>query len=113
MLIGVERQTPSGDRRRLDDRRRRLAERREAVDELLEVPDVAHVRLEEEAVLAGDAVALDDLRRGLRDLGDLRELARRRPDADDRGQRVAEGARVDLGAVAGDDAVGLEALHAL
>ena len=43
----------------------------------------------------------------------LRELADRRLDADDRGERVAERARVDLGAVAGDHADLLEAPHAL
>ena len=39
--------------------------------------------------------------------------SRVRLDADDRGQRVAERPRVDLGAVAGDHAVPLEPLDAL
>src|SRR4051794_21188649 len=99
--------------RGLDDRRRRLAEDHEAVDELLQVLDVAHRRLHEEAVLAGDAVALHDLRRRARELGHLGDLTRRGPDADDRGERVAERPRVDLGVVAGDRAVALEPLHAL
>ena len=51
--------------------------------------------LHEEAVLAGDAVALDDLGRLARELGDLRELARRRADADHGAEREAERARVD------------------
>ena len=72
----------------------------ELVDHLLEVLDVAHVRLHEVAVLAGDAVALDDLGRPLGQLGDLAQLARRGADADDHAEREAERARVDLGAVA-------------
>ena len=74
---------------------------------------VAHVDLHVEAVLAGHAVALDDLGRGLRDLGDLRDLARRGAHADDRGEREAERARVHVGAVAGDRAVALEPGQAL
>ena len=53
----------------------------EPVDHLLEVGDVAHVERHDEAVLAGDPVALDDLRRLARELGDLRELTAARPDA--------------------------------
>ena len=56
------RQAAAGHRRRLDDRRRRLPVDQEAVDHLLQVLDVPHVQLEEEAVLAGDPVALDHLR---------------------------------------------------
>ena len=52
-----------GDRRRLQDRRRRLAVEREAVDDLLEVLDVADVGADQVAVLAGHAQALDDLGR--------------------------------------------------
>jgi inner membrane transporter RhtA len=63
------------------------------------------VELHEEAVLAGDPVALDDLGRRARELGDLRQLARRRADAEDRGERVAERPRVDRGVVARDHAV--------
>src|SRR5919198_335881 len=97
----------------LDDRRRRLAEHHEAVDDLLEVLDVAHRRLHEEAVLAGDAMALDDLGRLARELGDLGDLARRRADADHHGERIAERPRVDPGVVADDRAVALEPLDAL
>src|SRR5919109_5151666 len=77
-------------RGRLDDRGRGLAVDHEAVDELLEVLDVAHGRLHEEAVFAGDAVALDDLGRVAGELGDLVDLARRRADADHGGERVAD-----------------------
>src|SRR5689334_10975146 len=92
ILIGFERQAAPGDGRGLHDRRGRLPERGEPVDELLEVRDVADVGLQEEAVLAGDAVALDDLGRRVRDLGDLGQLPRCGAHADHRGERVAEGA---------------------
>src|SRR3954471_24478123 len=49
--------------RRLHDRRGGLPVGHEAVDDLLEVVDVAKVELHEEAVLAGDAMALGHLRR--------------------------------------------------
>src|SRR5215212_11188208 len=101
------------DRRRLHDRGGGLAVDDEAVDELLQVLDVAHRRLHEEAVLAGDAVALDDLGRRARQVGDLVDLARGRADADHRRQRVAERARIHAGVVAGDNAVALEPLDAL
>ena len=78
------------DRRGLHDRGRRLPEERERVDHLLEVLHVAHVQLQEEAVVARDPVALDDLGRVAGELGDLRELARRRADAQDRRQREPE-----------------------
>src|SRR5918996_6380140 len=91
----TEVEPPPWHRGRLDDRGRRLAVRDEAVDDLLEVLDRADVRLHEEAVLAGDAVALDDLGRVAREVGDRAQLARRRADANDRRQREAELARVD------------------
>ena len=71
------------------------------------------MHLEEEAVLAGDAVALDHLRALTRDLADLLELTRRRRDADDRCDREAERDGVDVDAVATDHTLALEALHAL
>jgi hypothetical protein len=46
------------------------------------------------------------------ELGDPLQLPGRRLDADDRGQLVPERAGIDLGAVAGDHARALEALHA-
>src|SRR3954454_6338597 len=105
--------TAPRDRRGLDDRRRRLPVQREAVDDLLQVRDVAHVGGHHEAVLARDAAAVDDLLGALRQLGDLGQLARRGAHADDRAQRVAERPRVDERAVAGDDAGVLEAAHAV
>src|SRR5204863_7560238 len=58
-------------------------------------------------------MALADLGDLERKLGDPRELTRGRLDANDRGQLVTERARVELGAVAGDDARLLEALDPL
>src|SRR5436190_18008695 len=74
----------------------------EAVDDLLEVLHVADVRREDEAVLARDAMAFDDLGGALGEPGDLRQLPRRGADADDRGQGVAERAGIDRRAVARD-----------
>src|SRR5262245_18504071 len=58
----------------------------------------------DEAVVAGDAVALDDLRQLPQQLGDCRDLARRRADADTGRQGIAERRRIDLDREALDDA---------
>jgi len=71
------------------------------------------VRLDQVAVLAGDPVAFDDLGHAAHELGDLVDLAGRRPDADDGAQRVAEGRGVDGGVVALDHARALETLEPL
>jgi hypothetical protein len=70
------------------------------------------VQLQQEAVLAGDAVAGDHFRCSARDLRDLAQLLRGRADPDDRADRIAERLRLDVGVVAGDDAAALEARHA-
>src|SRR4051794_4297536 len=101
------------DGRLLHDRRGGLPVDRELVDDLLEVLDVAQPGLHEVAVLAGDAVALDDLGRALGELGALVELAGRRANSDDRAEREAEGTRVDVSVIAGDDAGLLEPGEAL
>src|SRR5215211_7727722 len=58
-------------------------------------------------------MALDDLRGLTRQPGDVLDLARRGADADDRAQREAERARVDLGPVAGDGPALLKPLKPL
>src|SRR5438128_6248251 len=57
----AERQWPRLDGRGMDDRRRRLAEDDEAVEDVLEIVQRAELEPDEEAVVAGDPVALDDL----------------------------------------------------
>src|SRR4051812_31949949 len=94
--------------RLLHDRRGGLTVDRELVNDLLEVLDVAHPSLHEVAVLAGDAVALDHLGRALGELGTLVQLAGRRANPHDRAEREAEGTRVYVSVVAGDDAGPLE-----
>ena len=71
------------------------------------------MELHVEAVLAGHAVALDDLGRRARDVGDGGDLPRRRAHPQHGGERVAERARLDVDAVAGDHAVALEPAQAL
>ena len=71
------------------------------------------MRLHEEAILAGDAVAFDDLGARARDLGHALQLPRRGADAHDRAEAVAERAGVDFRAVARDAALVLQALEAL
>jgi hypothetical protein len=71
------------------------------------------VDLDEEAVLAGDPVALADLVNPAGQLGDPGQLARRGPDPDERGDRQAERGRIDLQAVAGDHAGPFQALNSL
>jgi hypothetical protein len=71
------------------------------------------VDLDEEAVLSGDPIALAELVHPAGQLGDPGQLARGGPDPDERGDRQAERGRVDLRAVAGDDAGALQALDPL
>jgi hypothetical protein len=71
------------------------------------------VELEEEAVLARDTEALDDLRCGTGDLGDPLQLPARGPHAHDGCDRVADRFRVDDGLVPGDHTRPFEPLHTL
>src|ERR1700733_13205728 len=61
-LSGVRRRVPARNRRGVDDRGRRLAVEQKPVEHLGEVLDRREVELDVEAVLAGDPVALGDLR---------------------------------------------------
>ena len=109
----LKRERARADGRRMDDRRGRLPVENEAVEDGFELLHGPEMELHEEAVFAGDPVALDDLRDLLGDLGDLVELARGGADANDRGERVADrlrvGRRVSLSPPAGP----LEPLDAL
>src|SRR5579863_4488020 len=87
------------DRRRLNDRGRGPAVRGEQVQDRFEVVDRTQVNLHEEAVFAGDPVALGDVRHLAGDPGDEPQSPARRADPDDGADRVPEGARADLGAV--------------
>src|SRR6266498_1842691 len=102
--VVVERWVAPGDWRGVDQRCGRLAVGEEAVEQAAELVDRAQMDLEEEAVLAGDAMTLADLGDLGGKLGDPRQLAGGGLDPDDRGQLVAEPAQIELGAVAGDDA---------
>src|SRR3954447_4650027 len=111
-LAGLDGNTAPRNRRRLHDRRGRLTEDHEAVDHLFEVRHVAHVRLHEVTVVARHPLALDHLLRLARALGDVRQLAGRRPHADHGGQREPECLRVHIRVVGTNDPVRLEPLQA-
>src|SRR5512133_1889241 len=112
-IASVERQRTSRDRRRVDDRRGRLAEHDETVEDPLEVVHRPEVQLHEEAVLARDPVAVDDLGNLSRQLRDLLKLAGRRSNANDCGDWKPDCLRIDFGAVGRDHAGALEPLDAL
>src|SRR4051812_40503811 len=105
-LAAVDRDAAPRNRRGLDDRGRRLPEDDEAVDHFLEVGHIAHVGLHEVTVVAGHAVALDNLLGLAREVGHVRELPGCRAYADDRGQCKAEGAWVDVRLIRAQDTVG-------
>src|SRR3954453_5796228 len=111
--LPADRDSAPWDGRRLDDRRRRLTQDDEAVDDLFEMRHVPYVRLHEITVVAGHAVALDDLVGLARELGHVGELTGRRPNADDDRQRETERARVDVGLVGADDPARFESLKPL
>ncbi|MDX6571513.1 MAG: inner rane transporter RhtA [Gaiellales bacterium] len=73
----------------------------------------AHVSLHEEAILTRDAMALDDLRAGSGQLAHALQLTSGRPNADHRAEGIAQCSRIDIGAIAPDHALALEALQAL
>src|SRR5438093_50664 len=104
LLVAVERRVAPRNRRGIDQGGRRLAVGEEAVEQRAELPDRAQVNLEEETVLARNAMAFAHLRDLQRELRDPLQLARGGLDPHDRRQLVAEGAGIDLGAVTGYDA---------
>ena len=84
-----------------------------ALEDAVEVGDVADLHAHEQAVLTGDLVALDDLGLPVRDLlGDL-PVPQGGPDADPGGDGVAERRGVDVEPVPPDHPEALEALHPL
>ncbi len=83
------------------------------VNDLFKVFDRAHVRVHDVAVVAGDASALDNFGRVSGDVSDAVQLPWGGADADHRAQGEAEGAGIELGVVAENDLIVLEALEAL
>src|SRR5437867_231375 len=116
-LGGVERELYTLGVRREDDHGlgpRHAIERADLADEALERRGVLGLHLEEQRVLAGHVVALEHVaERGHLAL-EVADPARVRDEHPDEGGDVeAEPARVQDGAVTGDDARGLELLDAL
>lgn len=85
----------------------------ETVEDLLEPVYLGDVNLHQEAVFAGDAVALDDLGSSLGEFDDAPKLAGSRTNANERGHRVAERPWIYVEPVSGDDPGLLQPLHAL
>src|SRR5207247_6347464 len=113
LVLALERRVAPRDGGGVDQGGRRLAVGEEAVEQRVELVDRMQVNLEEETVLARDAMALAYLRDFQRQLRDPRQLALGGLGPDNRCQLVAKGARIDFGAVTGDHARTLEALHTL
>jgi len=84
----------------------------EAVEETVELVHGREVYLENEAVLACDAVALHHLGDSARQLGDFGQPARVGPDPHVGGQGQPERGRVEVEAVAPNDARLLQPAHA-
>jgi len=68
----------------------------ELVEHFVEVVDRRQIDLQHKAVLARHAMAFDDLRQGLRQRGDVGQLARRRAHADIGCNRIAQRHRVQF-----------------
>src|SRR4029450_9975464 len=112
LTASVERQRTSGHGRRVDDRGRRLAENDETVEDRLEIVHRPEVQLHEKTVLSGYPMAIDDLGNLACELRDLLQLARRRPNSYDRGNRKPDRLRINLSVITGDHAGALEPLDA-
>jgi hypothetical protein len=106
---GRSRRDRGGD----DERAGGLAVHQQPVEHVLQGADGGDVNLQQEAVLAGDAVALADLREAGGQLGDLGKLPRPGPDPHPGGHRQPDGGGIDLQAVAADDPRLLQARHPL
>ncbi|MDR8954331.1 hypothetical protein FEP76_02828 [Burkholderia multivorans] len=75
--------------------------------------DRAQIEAADEAVVARHLVAFDEFGNAPQQFLDEMQLAGQRLHADDRLQRVAERARIELDGEAGDHALCLEAPHAV
>lgn len=91
-----QRQAARGHGRRLDDRCRRLPVCEEAIEQFVEAVQSRQMRLEDEAVFAGNAMTLAYLRQAPGKLHDLAELSRHRPDPDEHRDRQAERLGIEL-----------------
>ena len=111
--MGLQRELAWRNGRRLCDRRRRLSMYKEAIEQAIEIIKARQVRLEYEAILAGNTVTFDNIRNIARKLRDLRKLPRHRFHANKYGDFVAERSRIELRLVPTNDAGLLKALHTL
>src|SRR6266478_4179331 len=102
-ILAGQRQEAARDRRGLHQRRRRLPIGEERIEHAVQVVQALEIDLEDEAILAGNAIAFDDLRHRLSKLGDLGELPGHWPDTHEGGDRIAEGPRIDVQTIALDD----------
>src|ERR1700722_18860342 len=103
------RRTPF-DQRGLNDRGRGHCVRDNLIDEPLQVLDRLQMRSGDKAILAGYAIAFDDLGQRPQNVRDRAEFARNWPNAQPGGDGQAERSRVDRRRIAFDHARFLEAL---
>ena len=95
-----QRQVACGNGRRLNQRGGRLSESKKFVQQIVEPLQRRHMRLHDETILAGDAMALDHLGRTLRQCSDLSQLTGHWAHADENRNGVAECGRIDIDPVA-------------
>lgn len=111
--IGDGRRRSPANRRRIDERGRGFTVDQKAVEQVAEVIDRAQMDLQVEAVLTCDAMALANFGNRPGKFLDPAQVAADRLDADDGRQLVAEGPRIDLRPVTGDDSRLLKPPYAL
>jgi hypothetical protein len=105
-------QRPRRNRGRLDDGCRRLPMSLERVQHAVERSDALELKTHDETVFSGYPMAFDDAGRILRQLDDLLQLTRRRPDSHHDRHRIAEEFRIEIEPDSADEAGILEALDA-
>ncbi len=100
----AQRRQPAAHRVRLDDSGVGLGELGHALQDAVQVGDRAQHHARDEAVVARDLVAFHELRDLLDQPLDPPQLARQRPDAHDRLERVAQRHRVHVQGIGADHA---------
>lgn len=85
----------------------------EAIEQPVEIIKAGQMGLEDEAIVAGNPMTLDNVRNFAGKVGDLLHFSRHRLDANEHGDFVTERTRIELRLVSTDDAGLFKALHTL